>query len=141
MTVNRLAAGPTFKQAHVVRIGIFGVAAILSTVHPAGAQDAEAGKAAFARCQACHSAETTENRLGPHLVGVVDRDAGTVEDFVYSDALMAAAADGLVWDAANLAEFLADPASFLPGTKMVFPGISDETQVADLIAYLDSTAP
>jgi len=32
---------------------------------PAAAQDVAAGKKVFARCAACHSAETATNKLGP----------------------------------------------------------------------------
>lgn len=42
----------------------------------------------------------------------------------------------LVWDAATLDRFLADPRGLVPGTKMGFAGIADAAERADLIAYL-----
>jgi cytochrome c2 len=49
-------------------------------------------------------------------------------------------AAGLTWDAATLDEYLADPKKKVPGNKMLFPGVKDETERADLVAYLESFA-
>ena len=54
--------------------------------------------------------------------------------------MLGAAEEGLVWDDDNLSAFLVDPAGFLPGTKMVFPGLTDEADVTNLLAYLASVA-
>ena len=43
---------------------------------------------------------------------------------------------GITWDEASLSEFLANPKGKVPGTKMVFAGIKNEKDRADLIAYL-----
>jgi len=45
---------------------------------------------------------------------------------------------GLVWDEANLTEFLHDPKKKVPGTRMIFPGIKDDAEIENLIAYLKS---
>ncbi len=119
---------------------ITGLLLIAASIQPSLAQDVEAGRQVFARCQACHSAETTDNRLGPHLNGVIGRPVGAVEGFAYSEPMLGAAEEGLVWDDDNLSAFLADPAGFLPGTKMVFPGLTDEADVTNLLAYLASVA-
>ena len=43
------------------------VAAAALSSHPWPAQDIEAGKAVFRKCVACHAADTTTNKVGPHL--------------------------------------------------------------------------
>ena len=85
---------------------------------------------------ACHAAEKQQNKVGPHLVGIVGRKAGTAEGFKYSEAMSAKGAEGLVWDEANVTAYLKDPKGFIPGTKMAFAGLKDDKQIADLIAYL-----
>jgi len=41
-----------------------------------------------------------------------------------------------IWGDATLAKFLRDPRGFLPGNRMAFPGVKDDTQLADLLTYL-----
>jgi cytochrome c len=45
---------------------------------------------------------------------------------------------GLVWDEATLAGFLAKPKKYLKGTKMSFAGLKKESDIANVIAYLKS---
>jgi cytochrome c len=102
----------------------------------ASAQDAEAGKKVFAKCAPCHSiGPGAKNKVGPEQNGLVGRKAGSVEGFNYSEAMKNS---GITWDEANLDEYITDPKKKVPGNKMVFPGIKDELQRADLIAYLGS---
>ncbi len=95
--------------------------------------DAEAGEKVFKKCKVCHSFDPGKKKIGPHLLGVVGRDAGSVEGYKYSKAM--AAAD-ITWDEASLDEFLTKPKAFLKKTKMSFAGLKKEDQRADLIAYL-----
>jgi phosphate transport system substrate-binding protein len=104
-----------------------------SIVEAARAADAENGARVFRRCAACHEVEEPVNRIGPHLIGVVGRTAGTVPGFNYSTAL---AGSGIVWTEANLDAFLADPRGFVPGNRMLFAGVDDPEDRADLIAFL-----
>ena len=53
--------------------------------------------------------------------------------YMYSPAMMKA---GLTWDQQTLGEYLAGPQKKVPGTKMGFPGFSDPSEEADVIAYL-----
>lgn len=106
--------------------------------HAAG--DADAGKKVFAKCMACHEAATDKNKVGPSLHGVVGRTAGTHPDFKYSDAMKKAGADGLVWDEANIAAYLKAPKEKIPGNKMAFAGLKDDTDIANVIAYLEAAA-
>jgi len=95
------------------------------------AQDAAAGKTAFASCSACHSVEG-RNGVGPSLQGVVGRKAGSFAGFRYSEAMKAAA----TWDVASLNAFIANPQHAIPGNAMPFPGVSDAKVRADIVAYL-----
>jgi len=43
---------------------------------------------------------------------------------------------GIVWDDAALAEYNRDPKGKVPGTKMLYNGVKNAGQLADLVAYL-----
>lgn len=114
-------------------------AALCAAAAPAMAADPAAGEKAFAVCKACHQVgETAKNVIGPKLNGVVGSPAGKAEGFKYSDAM---ANSGLTWDEATLAEYLKNPRAKVPGTKMAFAGIKDDTKLADVIAYLSQFGP
>ena len=100
--------------------------------------DAALGKKVFNRCMACHEAATDRDKVGPHLMGVVGRTAGTAESFQsrYSQAMKDAGAAGLVWDEANLAAYLKAPKLKVPGNKMAFGGLTSDDDIANVIAYL-----
>ena len=114
---------------------VLALAMVASLPAVASAQDAEAGKAVFSKCKACHSApgEGAKNQVGPNLTGVVGRKAGTVADFAYSEPMKAS---GLTWDEATISEYLANPKTKVPGNKMVFAGLKDEADIKNVIAYL-----
>ena len=42
----------------------------------------------------------------------------------------------VVWDEAQLDQYLSNPQQFMPGTKMIYPGMKDAEQRKALIAYL-----
>lgn len=102
--------------------------------------DARRGAQAFRACAACHSLEPNKNMTGPSLAGVFGRQAGSLPSFDrYSAALKSA---HVTWDAKSLGAWIADPARFIPGNHMTFPGIKDDRTRSDLIAFLQSaTAP
>ncbi len=98
------------------------------------AQDVEAGQRSFAKCRACHQVgETARNVVGPLLNGIFGRKAGTIEGYSYTDANKNS---GIVWDDAVFAEYIRDPKAKIPGTKMIFTGIKNEKEIADLTAFL-----
>lgn len=97
--------------------------ALMSLPMAASAQsgDAAAGEKAFRGCQACHvvvndAGETLAGRnakTGPNLYGVVNRSAGSVDGFRYSESMTAAGEAGLVWDEAAFTAYVQDPTGFL----------------------------
>lgn len=103
--------------------------------------DIAKGESAFRKCSACHNDEAgAANKVGPNLWGVVNRVAGAYPDFNYSSALTEYASDGKAWDFEALNRFLYKPKDYIPGTSMGFAGLSRESERADLIAYLRTTA-
>jgi cytochrome c len=103
----------------------------------------DAGKDVFKRCLQCHTPEKGgPNRVGPNLYGAVGRKAGQHAGFPYSDAMKNY---GKEWTWEELATYLHDPRSAIPGNKMAFAGIKDDAELADLLAYVrtlsDSPAP
>lgn len=124
-------------MAKLTHAAIVAALAAFSFTAPAQAEgDAVKGKAVFNRCSACH-AVTDQNKVGPSLLGVVGRKAGTVAGARYSKAMQAS---GLTWDEATLMNFLAGPSKLVPGTTMPqgFPNAQDRE---DVIAYLKSLTP
>src|SRR5258708_4252985 len=120
--VNRLAAYCIFA------------AAVLAAPGFAGAQDSATGRVSFGKCQACHAVGPgAKNKLGPELNGLIGRRTGAAGGYQYSPAVKNA---GFVWDGASFAAFIADPRGKIPGNKMVFAGIKDETEIANLWTYL-----
>lgn len=99
--------------------------------------NAEAGRRVFNQCRACHTADQGgRNSVGPNLWGIVGRKAGSIEGFRYSANLRELAEGGLEWNEDRLRAYIHNPKSVIPRGSMSFPGIRNETQINDLIAYL-----
>ena len=113
------------------------MAAIVGLTTQASAQsgDAARGQRVFnQQCRNCHTLEKDGAQpAGPNLHGVFGRKAGTAAGYEFSAAMKAS---GIVWDDATMADYNRDPKGKVPGTKMVFNGIKNAGQVADLVAYL-----
>ncbi|MEO0761761.1 MAG: cytochrome c family protein, partial [Pseudomonadota bacterium] len=78
-----------------------------------------------------------QNRVGPHLVGIVGRPVGSIDGYKYSSA-MTGWGEGKTWTVEQLTEYLADPKGVVPGTKMAYRGVKKEADLANLIAYLEA---
>src|ERR1043165_7833251 len=100
----------------------------------ASAQDVAAGEQSFRKCLSCHAVgEGAKNKVGPVLNGLNGRKSGSVAEYSYSDANKNS---GITWDEATFKDYIKDPRAKIPGTKMVFAGIKNEQEAADLWAFL-----
>ena len=122
-------------------IRLFALAALLAA--PAAyasdvAGDAAKGQELFmtSGCPACHGVTKEDNsKVGPNLIGVVGRQAGTTPSLLGPSENMKKY--GVTWSAETLNEFLADPNAKVPGTAMAGV-LTDPQQRADVIAYLST---
>jgi|RhiMetdeSRZDD1v2_1073273.scaffolds.fasta_scaffold20317_2 nitrite reductase (NO-forming) len=99
------------------------------------AGDPSNGEQVFKKCRACHSLEAGKNAIGPSLAAVIGRKAGEIPNYNYSQVLKDT---DVVWDTVALDAYLQDPKKFLPGNKMIFPGLKKNKERQDVIAYLAS---
>jgi cytochrome c len=98
------------------------------------AQDVAAGETSFKKCQPCHRiGEGAKNLVGPELNGLDGRKSGSAEGYSYTEANKNS---GITWDEAQFKEYITNPRTKIPGTKMVFAGISSENERTNLWAYL-----
>lgn len=101
---------------------------------PYNTADLAAGEKQFNKCRACHTITPDGmNMSGPHLFGVIGRKAATAAGYPYSDAMRK---HGVVWDYETLDTFLKAPQATVKGTKMGYPGIKDDADRHNLIAYI-----
>ena len=107
------------------------VLALIAAPAAAAAADADHGKVLFETCAACHS--DRPDALGPSLKGVFERQAASLDGFRYSNPMKRAK---LVWDEANLRDYIRDPQAKVKGNRMPYGGMSDPKDVDDMIAYL-----
>lgn len=103
--------------------------------NPAPVTPGESGAAIFQQqCAMCHVLQAgAPSTVGPNLHGVFGRKSGTLPGYAYSPAMRKA---GIVWNEETLDRLIASPRTFVPGTIMLFPGISDEKARRSLIDYL-----
>lgn len=98
------------------------------------AQDVEKGEKSFKKCLICHSiGPGAQNKVGPELNGLDGRKAGTAPNYSYSDANKNS---GITWNEANFKEYIKDPKAKVPGTKMIFAGVTNDQEINDLWAYV-----
>jgi cytochrome c len=123
----------------IMRGLVFGAAALVAWTGTALGQDVEAGARSFRKCSPCHAVgENAKSVIGPTLNGLDGRKAGAVADFSYSDANKNA---DIVWSEATFKDYIQNPQAKIPATKMLFAGVKDEQEIADLWAYLKQFGP
>ena len=107
---------------------------LLGPVGFAAEDDVALGARAFRACAACHSVEANRNMTGPSLADIWNRKAGSVSSFPrYSEAIKSS---DVIWNEKTLDGYLENPAQFLPGNHMTFPGVPDEKTRKSIIAFL-----
>jgi cytochrome c len=113
--------------------------ALIASLGVAKAQDLAAGEQSFRKCLPCHSVGSdAQNKVGPVLNGLDGRKSGTVADYSYSEANKKAE---ITWSTAAFKDYIQNPMAKVPGTKMAFAGIKNETEIANLWAYLAQFKP
>lgn len=97
------------------------------------------GERVAAQCRTCHTFEAGgAEGTGPNLHDVFGRGIGRHPGFAFSDAM---AGHGGNWDYLALNDFLRSPARDVPGTRMAFAGLRNDTDRVAMIAYLRSISP
>lgn len=111
--------------------------ALLAMVVTAAAQEAgdpALGEKVFVKCRSCHQiGENAHNATGPELNGVIGRHSGSVPDYNYSEANKNS---GITWDEATFRDYIQHPQVKVPGTKMTFTGLTKQSDVNNIVAYL-----
>lgn len=114
------------------------------------AGDPAAGEEQWRQCRSCHmvvspAGDTIQRggRVGPNLYGIIGQPAGAVEGFRYSDALVAAGQNGLIWTEESFVAYVEDPTGFLrqfTGDASIRSPMNFQARsgAADLFAYLAS---
>ncbi|MEH6552295.1 MAG: hypothetical protein V7744_20135 [Pseudomonadales bacterium] len=99
-----------------------------------------AAKATAAWCTQCHHVTPSETHLlGPNLVGVYNRQAGTVEGYGrYSSGMVKKGLAGTFWSRENLSEYFTHGQEFIPGNLMnQQTDLSDPVKLNQVIDYLE----
>ncbi len=121
--MQRLIAVATFALGSLVMVG---------AAHADG--DVAAGKTLFQqKCALCHSPEKGVNKLGPSLWNVAGQPTAEVPNYTFSAAMKNS---HITWDDASLDKWLTNPRAMVAGTKMIFPGLPNEADRQNVIAYL-----
>ena len=94
------------------------------------------GERQFARkCSVCHTLRADgKKRAGPSLHKVFGREAGTLEGYVYSEALIKSK---IVWNENSISKLFEDgPDKVTPGTKMPIQKMKNKKDRLDLVLFL-----
>ncbi len=134
---------PGLKRRRLLGLIVVGVLAQASCSDPDAAILARLGEGEQMRfrrgrevsipCWTCHDLAGTVKKVGPSLLGVYGRRSGRAPGYEGSDAMISASIE---WDDRSLGAFLANPGGFVPGNRMVSPGVRDAAALADLLFYL-----
>ena len=85
-------------------------------------------------CASCHAVrESDQQGIGPSLVNIVNRPAGSMPDYAYSKALAEAK---FTWDIGTLRVWIQHSESMLPGTFMRYNNVLNEAEIERLLTIL-----
>jgi len=118
-------------------LAVLGAVAISSIASASFAADAGRGEQLFVECASCHTLEKGVHNVGPTLAGVLQRKAGSYDDYRYSPAMKRS---NITWTPEELDKFIADPQMAVPANRMPYAGMTNAADRADLIAYLQRAA-
>ena len=105
----------------------------------ASADTAKGQQVAQQDCAICHTFGKGEPaKIGPNLYGVVGGPRAHMAGFDYTEGLKKLGGD---WTYENLNQWLFDPHSVVPTTRMAFAGIKNNKDRADVIAWLRTLSP
>ena len=137
-----------------IRVALIGIALCLASGFGIGCSDPDRvilasmdateearfrrGRAIAVPCWTCHDLAGQVKKVGPSLQGLYGRRSGTLPGYESSPAMQAAS---IVWDDRMLGAFLSNPGGFVPGNRMVSPGLRDAGAMADLLFYLRHVTP
>jgi cytochrome c len=134
VVVVELGGKMRFFSSHTAAVGALALTTVSLICFSVRVRAEEDGDRLFRNtCGICHTLQPGQNRLGPSLAGIIGRKAGSVTGFDYSEANKNS---NVVWDEVQLDQYLSNPKQFMPGTKMIYPGMKDAEQRKALIAYL-----
>lgn len=133
------------------------VLSVLTSAQALAAGDPAKGEALYNRCSSCHAIIKDGEVLvkggitGPNLYGVIGRVAGTETDYLngserlpigmFTDDMIRAGQEGLVWTQENIAVYSRDPITFIQdylGDESARPNMSIKLKkgAEDIAAYL-----
>ncbi len=120
-----------------IKIAALGTTLVWSAGAYALEGNAAHGAIVFKQCKVCHAVGPgAKAGVGPEQNNLIGSKAGSRPGYNYSPAMKAAGEKGLVWTEENLDKYLENPKALVPGTKMIFPGLKNPQDRADVIAYL-----
>ncbi len=106
---------------------------ILARLDEASQERFARGRRVATPCWTCHDLAGRVKKVGPSLLGVYGRASGRAPNYNASPAMIGAS---IVWDDRSLAAFLMNPSGFVPGNRMVSPGVPASAGLDDLLFYL-----
>lgn len=118
----------------VIFTGAVAIAGCHAEKEPDAAAIERGERIASTTCRNCHALTVETNRIGPHLVAVLDRQAGTVPGYNYSDGMKRYA---YTWTPDRMITFLENPRGVVPQTKMGISPLRPD-QARDVVTYIQS---
>ena len=114
--------------------GVMAAAALALTKQSTATQKNTTNKNTNKKSQPSHTNnKDAKNKVGPELIGIDGRHSGTAPGYSYSDANKNS---GITWNETEFLDYIKDPRAKIKNTKMIFPGIKNETEAKNLWAYL-----